>query len=155
MSLHNFEAPRYLLCNNTAMQQLAHIRTLLLSCFLFSCATNQVKLVDSDKVSPFSAQGWGGTTCKELIHDITPKNVGFGQAVQNIHLYQSWASGFVSGVNYSDSEVYDVSGATQPQEIFAWLKGYCTDHLDTAVPIALHKLIEVWEQEGKILVKAK
>ena len=74
--------------------------------------------------------------------------------MQNIRLYESWASGFVTGVNYSDSSVYDVSGDTTPKEIFAWLKDYCETHSETAVPIALHELIGIWEQEGKVITKA-
>ena len=130
-------------------------KTLLILCaFLFAlgCATNQPK--ENNKLTPFSAQGWGGTTCEELMHDISPKKVGFNQAVQNIRLYESWASGFVTGVNYSDSSVYDVSGDTTPKEIFAWLKDYCEEHSDTAVPIALHALIGIWEKEGKVITKA-
>ena len=123
------------------------------SVFLMACASTQTK--QEEPLAPFSAQGWGGTTCKELIHDITPKNVGFEQAVQNIHLYQSWASGFVSGVNYSDSEVYDVSGATTPEDTFEWLNEYCGEHPDVAIPIALHELIAIWEAEGKVLTKQK
>ena len=120
---------------------------------LGACDSNQPK--EDAPLAPFSAQGWGGTTCKEMTHDITPKNVGFDRAVQNIHLYQSWASGFVSGVNYSDNTVYDVSGATTPEDTFAWLNDYCTEHPDVAIPIALDELISIWEQEGKVLTKAK
>ena len=122
---------------------------------LSACATTQTKPTESNKLMPFSAQGWGGTTCKELIHDITPKNIGFQQAVQNIRLYQSWASGFISGVNYESDVAYDVSGGTTPEEIFAWLKDYCAEHLETPIPIALHELQQVWKQEGKVLEHAE
>ncbi len=135
------------------MNRLTQILVVFHCLFLVACASNQPK--QDAPLAPFSAQGWGGTTCKELIHDITPKNVGFEQAVQNIHLYQSWASGFVSGVNYSDSEVYDVSGESTPEDTFAWLNEYCGENPDVAIPIALHELITIWEQEGKVLSKAK
>ena len=135
------------------MNRRTHILVVFHCLFLVACASNQPK--QDASLAPFSAQGWGGTTCKELIHDITPKNVGFEQAVQNIHLYQSWASGFVSGVNYSDSEVYDVSGESTPEETFAWLNEYCGENPEVAIPIALHELITIWEQEGKVLSKAK
>ncbi len=135
------------------MNRLTQILVVFHCLFLVACASNQPK--QGTPLAPFSAQGWGGTTCKELIHDITPKNVGFEQAVQNIHLYQSWASGFVSGVNYSDSEVYDVSGESTPEDTFAWLNEYCGENPDVAIPIALHELITIWEQEGKVLSKAK
>ncbi len=134
------------------MKRLIHSFIVCQCVFLMACASTQTK--EDAPLAPFSAQGWGGTTCKELIHDITPKNVGFDQAVQNIHLYQSWASGFVSGVNYADSDVYDVSGATTPEDTFAWLNDYCGKHPDVAIPIALHELIAIWEQEGKVLTKA-
>ncbi len=120
-----------------------HTFILIASLIANGCATMQAKQTDTNKAAPFSAQGWGGTACKELIHDITPKNIGFQQAVQNIRLYQSWASGFVSGVNYSDSDVYDVSGATTPKDTFIWLKNYCADNLETAIPIALHELFQL------------
>jgi len=126
---------------------------LFVSLLFSGCATMQGKSIESDEIAPFSAQGWGGTVCKDLNHDILPKNVGFQQAVQNIRLYQSWASGFVSGANYADSDVYDVSGATTPEDTFVWLKNYCEEHPDTAIPIALHELIGIWESEGKIIVK--
>jgi len=136
------------------MRYFNHTFILIFSLIAGGCATTQIKQTETNEVVPFSAQGWGGTTCKELIHDITPKNVGFQQAVQNIRLYQSWASGFVSGVNYSDSSAYDVSGATTPEDTFIWLKDYCADNLETAIPIALHELLGIWEQEGKILQQA-
>ena len=135
------------------MQTIKLISCLIAALILLGCATQQTK--ENQELTPFSAQGWGGTTCKELIHDITPKNVGFNQAVDNIRLYQSWASGFVSGVNYESKDAYDVSGDTSPDETFAWLKDYCNDHLETAVPIALHELLEIWKSEGKVLTKSK
>lgn len=128
--------------------------SLLVVIVLFAgCATTDTKK-DTD-VAPFSAQGWGGATCKELVHDITPANVGFQQAVENIRLYQSWASGFVSGVNYSDNDVYDISGATSPEDTFAWLKAYCEQNVEAAIPIALHELLLTWRQEGKSQSKAE
>ena len=130
---------------------------ILATAFFFTgCASTQIKQSEpTDTLSPFSAQGWGGTSCKELIHDITPKNVGFQQAVANIRLYQSWASGFVSGVNYESDDIYDVSGGTSPEETFAWLKDYCAENLDTAIPLALHELLGTWETEGKTQNKAE
>ena len=133
----------------------------LLACLLVillatGCASTQTKTNDaSDNTAPFSAQGWGGTTCKELIHDIIPSNVGFQQAVQNIRLYQSWASGFVSGVNYQDSHVYDVSGGTSPEDTFVWLKEYCTNNEEVAIPLALHELLATWKKEGKVQIEAE
>lgn len=121
----------------------------LLALFTTGCASTLTTQNVHNEVTPFSAQGWGGTTCKELIHDITPQNVGFNVAVQNIHLYQSWASGFVSGVNYENKNAYDVSGGTPPEDTFAWLKNYCSKNMQTAIPIALHELLISWEQEGK------
>ncbi len=125
----------------------------LLSSFISGCATTKEPSSESNEIAPFSAQGWGGAICKDLNHDILPKNVGFQQAVQNIRLYQSWASGFVSGVNYADNDVYDVSGATTPEEIFVWLKNHCEENPENAIPIALHELMAAWEEEGKILVQ--
>ncbi len=137
----------------SAMRFINYICILLISLFAGGCAMTQSKSVESNEIAPFSAQGWGGAVCKDLNHDILPKNVGFQQAVQNIRLYQSWASGFVSGVNYADSDVYDVSGATTPEDTFVWLKGYCEEHPDVAIPVALHELLGIWEAEGKVLVK--
>ena len=132
-----------------------HLPLVAAALLLTGCATTQTKQADTNEVTPFSAQGWGGATCEELIHDITPTNVGFQQAVQNIRLYQSWASGFVSGVNYESDEAYDVSGGTSPEETFAWLKDYCSDNLETAIPVALHELLLIWQQEGKVQAKAE
>ena len=136
------------------MKYLKRTLILFIGFIVSGCASTQTKQADTNEVTPFSAQGWGGTTCTELIHDITPKNVGFQQAVQNIRLYQSWASGFVSGVNYSDSDVYDVSGATTPEDTFLWLKDYCEDNLEVAIPIALHELLDIWQKEGRTLKQA-
>ena len=99
-----------------------YIFVLLITFLANGCALMQTKQADTKAVTPFSAQGWGGATCGDLTHDITPKNVGFQQAVQNIRLYQSWASGFISGVNYADADIYDVSGSTTPEDTFIWLK---------------------------------
>ena len=116
---------------------------------LLGCASLQPK--EPEQVAPFSAQGWGGTTCEELIHDISPKKVGFEQAVKNVNLYQSWISGFISGVNYARNDVYDVSGATDPEDSFKWVKQHCDQHLDKPVPEALHELLDQWQQEEKVL----
>ena len=121
------------------------------SLFIFACASTQTK--QEETVQPYSAQGWGGTTCEQLIHDITPKKVGFNQAVQNIKAYQAWVSGFISGVNYASNDAYDVSGSTDPEESFIWLKEYCDEHHETAVPEALHELLEIWEKEGKVIAE--
>lgn len=115
-----------------------------------ACANLQQK--QSDDVSPFSAQGWGGTTCNEMLHDIHPATGG-KQAGQNIGLYQSWISGFVSGVNYARNDVYDISGATSPTESYEWVKNYCLQNPIDPFPVALHKLIQHWQAEGKILVR--
>ncbi len=132
-----------------AMHTPRYIFALIIILLVSGCATSSIKQTDDSEATPFSAQGWGGTSCKQLIHDITPKNVGFQQAIQNIRLYQSWASGFVSGVNYENKDAYDVSGDTAPEETFAWLKDYCTEHPTEIVPVALHKLLGTWEREGK------
>ena len=126
----------------------------VISCLLMmSCTGNQIK--ENGEVSPYSAQGWGGTTCQQLIADITPEKVGFEQAVSNINAYQAWLSGFVSGVNYATEDAYDVSGATEPEESFIWLKEYCDQHHQTTVPQALHTLLEQWEKEGKLITYPK
>lgn len=117
---------------------------------VFACANLQQK--QTNEVSPFSAQGWGGTTCNEMLHDIHPATGG-KHAEQNIGLYQSWISGFVSGVNYARNNVYDVSGATSPNDSFEWVKNYCLQNPIDPFPVALHKLIQHWKTEGKILVK--
>lgn len=135
------------------MQFINYTCILLISLLASGCATTQTQSVTSNEATPFSAQGWGGTICEELNHDILPINVGFQQAVQNIRLYQSWASGFVSGVNYADSEVYDVSGATTPEDTFTWLKNYCEEHPSIAIPMALNELLKAWEAEGRTLLR--
>ncbi|MEM1003517.1 MAG: hypothetical protein AAGH46_12800 [Bacteroidota bacterium] len=130
------------------------VKIIGLNCFcfvMFSCASLQTN--DPQEISPYSAQGWGGTSCNQLINDITPINVGFDQAVQNIKAYQAWVSGFISGVNYASTDAYDISGATDPEESFIWLKEYCEQQPNAAVPEALHKLLEIWEKEGKIITE--
>ena len=119
------------------------------SLFIFACAGTQTK--QEETVHTYSVQGWGGTSCEQLIHDITPKKVGFNQAVQNIKSYQAWVSGFVSGVNYASDDAFDVSGSTDPEESFTWLKSYCEEHHEVTVPQALHELLEIWEKEGKVI----
>ena len=118
---------------------------------LISCANQPSK--KSEEPAPYSAQGWGGTTCEQLIHDITPKNVGFNQAVENIKAYQAWVSGFVSGVNFATLDTYDVSGSTDPEESFKWLKQYCDDQPQITVPEAMHELLKIWKNEGKVITK--
>ena len=135
------------------MQFLKSLCLATLCFFALSCASTQTK--QHQQVLPYNAQGWGGTSCEQLINDITPKNVGFDQAVQNIKAYQAWVSGFVSGVNYASVNAYDVSGSTDPEESFMWLKEYCDAHRDTPVPQALHKLLEIWEKEGKVVAEPK
>ena len=133
------------------MRFLKYIAIISIIANIFGCANLQSK--QTEEVAPFSAQGWGGTICREMMHDINPANGG-KKAGQNIGLYQSWISGFISGINYARSDVYDISGATDPTESFDWVKQYCVQHPDHPIPMALHALISQWEQEGKILTKA-
>ncbi len=127
------------------------IFAVLFTTFLFGCAN--IKQKASNNISSHSAQGWGGTTCGEMLHDIDPANGGT-KAGQNIGLYQSWISGFISGVNYSRNDIYDVSGDTSPNDSFDWVKNYCIQNPTTPVPLALHELILKWKKEGKVLSKA-
>lgn len=129
------------------MQKFKIIFVIGSSLIVFACANLQQK--QSNEVSPFSAQGWGGTSCNEMLHDIHPATGG-KHAGQNIALYQSWISGFVSGVNYARDDVYDVSGATSPDDSFEWVKNYCLQNPIDPFPVALHKLIQHWQAEGKI-----
>lgn len=138
------------------MQNVPIIYITLASLALSGCVSMHTKQGNnSTAVTPFSAQGWGGTTCQQLIYDITPGNVGFQQAVQNIRMYQSWTSGFISGVNYEDNIAYDVSGGTSPEETFVWLKEFCHNNADTPVPVALHERILTWKEQGKTRLKAQ
>lgn len=127
------------------------ILTIWVAANISGCANLPSK--QTQAMTPFSAQGWGGTVCSEMLRDIDPANGG-KKAGQNIGLYQSWISGFVSGVNYARSDIYDISGATSPNESFDWIKQYCLRHPDHPIPVALHELISHWEREGKILTKA-
>ena len=128
---------------------------ILIACLVFSlpgCAGLQKKQNNAN--SPFNVQGWGGTTCAEMLYDIDPANGGT-KAGQNIGLYQSWISGFVSGINYSNRSIYDVSGDTSPNDSFEWIKNYCIQNPDESVPTALHELVMQWERKGKVLTHAK
>lgn len=133
-----------------AMLKLKFILFICTTAIVCGCANLQPK--PSGDVSPFSAQGWGGTTCNEMLHDIHPNTAG-KQAAQNIGLYQSWISGFVSGVNYTRDDAYDVSGATSPEESFEWVKNYCLQYPIDPLPVALHKLIQHWNEQGKLLTE--
>lgn len=103
--------------------------------------------------TPFSAQGWGGTICQELLQDVHPTtNQSVEDAALNIRLYESWISGFITGANYAQHDVYDFSGDTSPADSFEWIKQYCLQNPIDPVPLALHKLIGEWKQEGKIIL---
>ena len=97
-------------------------------------------------------KGGAARLAGEMLHDINPSNGGT-QAGQNIGLYQSWISGFVSGINYARSDIYDISGATSPNDSFDWIKNYCERNLNQPIPAALHELILQWNKEGRILTK--
>lgn len=125
----------------------------LLSIITLASGCASVPNKQTKELSPFSAQGWGGTTCHEMLNDIDPNNSNKDVAGLNIGLYQSWISGFISGTNYAQTSVYDVSGASTPEESFTWIKNYCLDHPQTPIPLALHELILAWESEGIILTE--
>ena len=135
-----------------AMHSLKFFISASIAVTLHGCANLQPKT--SGDIGAFSAQGWGGTTCNEMLHDIHTATAG-ERAGQNIGLYQSWVSGFISGVNYTRNDVYDVSGATGPTESFEWIKNYCLQNPVDPLPLALHKLIQHWQNEGKVLTQAE
>lgn len=123
---------------------------------LNGCATlqpslNEKPIETKTQPTPFSAQGWGGTICQEMLQDIHPTNKTPEEAGLNIGLYQSWISGFISGANYAQNDVYDLSGDASPTDSFEWIKQYCLQYPIDPIPLALHKLIEEWEQAGKII----
>ena len=120
---------------------------------LSGCAS--IPTHQANKLKPFSAQGWGGTTCAEMLSDIDPNNSNKDIAGLNIGLYQSWISGFISGTNYAESEIYDVSGNSTPEQSFAWIQNYCIENPEVAVPLAMHELILAWQQENIVLREAK
>lgn len=129
--------------------------TILIICLIIpasGCTGLQKK--QNEQVNPFNVQGWGGTLCTEMLSDINSANGGT-KAGQNIGLYQSWISGFVSGINYADDSIYDVSGDTSPNDSFEWVKNYCIKNPDESVPTALHELVIQWEIDGKVLTQAK
>ena len=132
------------------MRSLKINSTLLLAAALCGCANLQPK--PPQEVSAFSAQGWGGTTCNEMLHDIHTATAG-ERAAQNVGLYQSWLSGFISGVNYSRDDVYDVSGATNPTDSYEWVKNYCLQNPIDPLPVAVHQLIQHWQTNGKVLTE--
>lgn len=122
---------------------------------LQSASDEQAKVTEKQAIAPFSAQGWGGTICQEMLQDIHTTDKTPEEAGLNIGLYQAWISGFISGANYAQNDVYDISGDTQPTESFEWIKQYCLQYPIDPVPLALHKLIEEWEREGKIIYEEK
>jgi hypothetical protein len=136
-------------------------RSLLLSAVisLQGCAALQLNpeqqaVVIKSQPAAFSAQGWGGTICQEMLKDIHPTNKSVEAAAANVSLYQSWISGFISGANYAFNEVYDLSGEANPNDSFEWIKQYCLQYPIDPIPLALHKLIQEWQQTGKIIYDA-
>ena len=119
---------------------------------LFACASMQTR--SPETIAPFSAQGWGGANCADLLHDTNPA-IGGEKAGLNTGLYQSWISGFVSGVNYSNQKVLDISGDTGPNVSFDWIKSYCLRNPDSTIPEAMHRLILQWYTEGKSVPNTK
>ena len=63
------------------------------------------------------------------------------------HLYQSWLSGFISGVNYARDDRYDIAANRRVEDIFIWLQNYCTEQPEQDIPLALHELIQEWQDQ--------
>lgn len=138
-----------------------HYRLLLLfaaitlnGCAVLQLTPDQAPDTGIKQPTPFSAQGWGGTICQEMLQDIHSSNKTAEEAALNINLYQSWISGFITGANYALTDVYDISGDTSPNDSFEWIKQYCLQYPIDPIPLALHKLIQEWEQAGKIMYGA-
>jgi len=92
----------------------------------------------------YYAQGWGATTCEQLSIDLSSPQLSPEQALANRYLYQAWISGFVSGVNYADIDVYDISGDTNAERTLEWIEQYCQQSPQYSVPNALHELMRDW-----------
>lgn len=95
-------------------------------------------------IDSYYAQGWGATTCEQLSIDLSSPQLSSEQALANRYLYQAWISGFVSGVNYADIDVYDVSGDTNAESTLEWIEHYCQQSPQNSVPNALHELMREW-----------
>ena len=116
---------------------------------LNACATTVTQ--DAQHSHSYRAQGWGATSCQQLNDDLSDTALSRKQSAANMHLYQSWLSGFISGVNYAHDDVYDVSGNSAVEDVLAWLKDYCADQPEQNVPVALHELIQECQRLGKTL----
>ena len=100
-------------------------------------------------VASYYAQGWGATTCEQLSLDLSSQQLSSEQALANRTLYQAWISGFVSGVNYADFDISDISGDTDAQHTLEWIEHYCQRSPHYSVPHAFHQLMQYWLSTGK------
>lgn len=131
-------------------------RKILLYCsfitLLSACASNPPKSNQANSqatTNSYYAQGWGATTCQQLSLDLSTQQLTIQQATANRYLYQAWISGFVSGINYTDISVYDISGDTSSEQTLNWIEEYCESAPKDSVPNALHQLVEDWQTTGK------
>jgi len=97
----------------------------------------------------YYAQGWGATSCRQLSIDLSTQQLTERQAIANRYLYQAWISGFVSGVNYADIAMYDISGDTSSEQTLAWIEQHCQQAPSDTVPSALHQLMQNWQTTGQ------
>ena len=119
---------------------------LLLALALSACATTAPK--DTAPSYAYRAQGWGATSCQQLTDDLNNTALSRKQSAANTHLYQSWLSGFISGVNYAWDDTYDVSGNSEVESVLAWLNNYCAEQPEQTIPLALHVLMQEWQRLG-------
>lgn len=97
----------------------------------------------------YYAQGWGATSCQQLSTDLSTQQLTGQQATANRYLYQAWISGFISGVNYADMTVYDISGDTSSELTLAWIEQHCQHAPNDSIPSALHQLMQNWQTTGR------
>jgi len=55
----------------------------------------------------------------------------------------------VSGVNYADIAMYDISGDTSSEQTLAWIEQHCQQAPSDTVPSALHQLMQNWQTTGQ------
>ena len=63
--------------------------------------------------------------------------------------YTSWLGGFITGVNYSNGDIDDISGGLDNTALLKWIYNYCDENPLATVATAAHNLMQHLYESGK------
>jgi hypothetical protein len=63
-------------------------------------------------------------------------------------LYGTWITGYITGINYSNSDISDISGGLDTEALLKWIYNYCEQYPLKKVSNGAHYLVQELYESG-------